>query len=143
MQRVAIVAAMVIAVAGCGESQPVSPPPAAQPVTQQVIVPPATREVQRSIEGQLFLTSMLLDLDSFRGSEEFRIKGFAQSSKHKRWLDEMQAVKQSPDFAKFTQAERIAVGDLETLGFRYMQNRNQEEEYTRFARAEIKRVLGQ
>lgn len=143
MLRIAIVAAVVIAVAGCGESQPVSPPQAAQPVAQQVIVPPATREVQRSIEGQLFLTSMLLDLDSFRASEEFITKGFAQSSKHKRWLDEMQAVKTRADYSKFTQDERIATGDLETLGFRYMQTRNQEEDYTRFARAEIKRVIGQ
>jgi len=142
MLRSAIVSGL-ITLAGCGQSQPVAPPPTAQPVAQQVIIPPATREVQRSLEGQLFLTSMLIDLDSFRGSEEFRIKGFAQSSKHKRWLDQMQAVKQSPDFAKFTQAERIAVGDLESLGMQYMQNRNQEEDYTRFARAEINRVIGQ
>lgn len=132
---------LVACIVGCGGTSPAPVQPAPQSAPQPVVAA-KTREVQRSLQGQLFLTSMLLDLDSFRGTEEFRVKGFSQASKYHRWLSEMENVSARDDYSKFTKDERIAAGDLMGLGFRYMLNRNQEEDYTRFARGEVNRVLG-
>jgi len=139
MRWILLVACIVACIVGCGGTSPAPVQPATQPAPQPVVAA-KTREVQRSLQGQLFLTSMILDLDSFRGTEEFTASGFG--GKHKRWLDEMQAAQSRPDYPSFTSDERISVNDLMGLGLRYAQNRNQEEDYTRFARGEVNRVLG-
>ncbi len=142
MARIAILVLLIIA--GCGRSPVVAPVASVTPTTTspQLVIAQQTRDVRKSVEGQLFLTSMLLDLDSFRGTDEFLAKGFGAGGKHHRWMDEMQSVSSRVDYSQFTQDERIASGDLMGLGLRYVLNRNQEEEYTRFARAEVNRVLG-
>jgi hypothetical protein len=142
MARIAIL--VLILIAGCGRSPVVAPVASVTPTTTspQLVIARQTRDVRKSVEGQLFLTSMLLDLDSFRGTDEFLAKGFGAGGKHHRWMDEMQSVSSRADYSQFTQDERIASGDLMGLGLRYVLNQNQEDEYTRFARAEVHRVLG-
>lgn len=142
----------VLIVGGCGlyfeSRKPTDRPPNHAPLakanTHQIIgqgMPPLSEQPEKSIYGQLFLISMLTDLDSFRSTEEFKVFGFGAGGKYHRWLKEMEAVETRQDYARFTRHEKLACGDLMALGMAYLQDGNQQTEKTAFFRAEIQRVI--
>jgi hypothetical protein len=90
-------------------------------------------------DGVEFLRVHLSELMALKGKQTFIRFGFGQGGPHHEWLVEVQA---EHDAKRFGQRERIAVGDLFSLGLEYVKTRGKENDYTRFARREIEQAIG-
>lgn len=107
------------------------PPPAFQTKTLKASSSPATA-------GQTFISAQLAELDSFKSNPNFHKFGFGRGGPYYRWLSTMNDKKESSSFSTF---ERVAVGDLQTLGLEYSRTNGRENEYTQFARSQIVAVV--
>lgn len=89
-------------------------------------------------EGQKYVRDRLAELDSFKDDPKFHEIGFGLGGPYNKWL---KAVEPHPSREVFSFPERVAIGDLMNMGFDYMKSRGQETKYTKFARAEIMKML--
>ena len=88
--------------------------------------------------GQQFLESKLAELDSFKSDPKFHRLGFGIGGPFGSWLESVESKGNSPDFGFL---ERVAVGDLDTLGIEYISTKGGENDYTRYARRQIMKVI--
>ena len=121
-------------------SDPVRQPDSSPSVSpSQLAKPfPKKQESSQAMAGQQFLKSKLAELDSFKSDPKFHQLGFGIGGPFSSWLKSVESKRDAPDFSFL---ERVAVGDLEMLGLEYISTKGRENEYTRFARRQITRVM--
>ena len=87
--------------------------------------------------GQKFLRTKLKDLQSFKSDAKFHEFGFGRGGPYFAWLESVEAQRDSDELSL---RERVAVGDLATLGLEYIQTKGRENRSTRAIRSEINTV---
>lgn len=92
-----------------------------------------------TVEGSEFLSSHLRQLLDFRSTETFRFYGFGRGGPHYKWLEEVENAQKA---RRFSDEQNIAVGYLLQLGLKYLNLRNGESDFTRFAMQEINAAIG-
>lgn len=78
-------------------------------------------------------------LQEFKDTPSFQKYGFGLGSPHRWWLETLDEYRADSENASF--AERIAAGDLRTLGLEYVFRRGRETEVTRLLQPMIEESL--
>jgi len=90
-------------------------------------------------EGVAFLRKHYVQLLKFKDSATFKDVGFGTGGPHNRWLTDLESVRKTNNYER---NERIALGDLLNLGMEFLKTHGAENDYTKFARKEIEKVIG-
>lgn len=91
--------------------------------------------------GKQFVQAMWADLVSFAPSETFAAYGFGDGGPHAAWRNTMDNVTRSPEYAEFSVADRIAIGQLDALAMRYLATQGQNDQFTTHTSAELQDYL--
>jgi hypothetical protein len=121
---------LILMLVGCGSS-------ADSPRTRQS-GSAAAASLTAVTEAQRFVRQRYQELLKFKSSAEFHHFGFGRGGPYCPWLESVEA---GQNDRSYSGAERVAIGDLQTLGLEYVKTRGAENDYTRFVNAQIQQAI--
>ncbi len=85
------------------------------------------------------IKSLLNELIDFKSKSDFHKNGFSVTYTYHKWMDKVIRLKSNPEANRIERG--FVMGDLETLGFEYLNSKGKETEYSRFMRKTITQGL--
>ena len=74
--------------------------------------------------------SLYINLISFKNKEDFKKNGFGAGGSYHKWLKDVEEIKSNPD-SKLLSRKGVLIGELEQLGFAYVNSKGKETEVTK------------